>query len=209
MRPYLLLTLLPLAVACSSPEQTATSTGSASPPDSATTQLAPMDTTRAASVDAQADTLLTARTRHAFSAATPDVFSLVLRGSAVLSAEATFTITTAAGEVIFREVLSSSDLEAALVYEMKGPTATQAEREAYVRQRVQEFFAEKNFHRPAVAKTATFPPAPEAPAGLDRTAWDDLQRRPDAISFHYLVGKENRRSIAWSPLRKQVVHLVQ
>jgi hypothetical protein len=168
-----------------------------------------MDTARAASVGAQADTLLTSRSRHVFSAATPDVFSLVLRGSTVLSAEASFTITTAAGEVIFREMLSSADLEAALVYEMKGPTATQAEREAYVRKRVREFFAEKNFHRPTVAKTATFPPASEAPGSLDRAAWEDLQRRPDGSSFQYLVGKEDRRTIAWSPLRKQVIHLGQ
>ena len=208
MRLSLLLSLLPLAVACSSPEQTATSTTSAPLPDSATTRLEPMDTTRPATVDAQADTLLTARSRHRFSsAASPDVFSLVLRGSSVLSGEATLTVTNASGEVIFREVLSSPDLEAAMVYEMKGPTATQAEREAYVRQRIREFFAEKNFHRPAVPKAATYPAAAEAPAGLDQAAWQDLQRRPEAVSFHYLVGKEDRRAITWSPLRKQVVHL--
>lgn len=208
MRSSLLLSLLPLAVACSSPEQTTTGVPPELAPDSATTRLEPLDTARPAPVMPQADTLLAARTRHPFSAAAvPDVFSLVLRGASVLSAEATFTITTAGGEVIFREVLSAPDLEAAMVYEMKSATATQAEREAYIRQRVTTFFADKNFHRPAVAATAPLPPTSEPPANPDRAAWTDLQRRPDAIRFQYLVGKEDRRAIAWSPLRKQVIHL--
>ncbi|MCA8831423.1 hypothetical protein [Hymenobacter pini] len=206
MRSY--YALLPLfLVACSSPEQNNSASTSSQVPDSSAAQVEPMDTARPAPVDAQADTLLTSRTRHIFSApGAPDAFSLVLRGASVLSGEATFTITTASGEVIFREVLSSPDLEAALVYEMKGPTATQAEREAYVRKRVKEFFAEKNFQRPAVAKTATFP-AGATPTGLDRAAWDDLQSRPEAVAFRYLVGKEDRRTVVWAPLRKQVIHL--
>ncbi|RSK35449.1 hypothetical protein [Hymenobacter metallilatus] len=207
MRFTALFPLLLVAAACSSPEQTATSSPATTAPDSSAARPEPLDTARPAPVDAQADTLLTSRSRHQFSsAASPDVFSLVLRGSSVLSGEATFTITTASGQVIFREVLSSPDLEAAMVYEMKGSTATQAEREAYVRKRVKEFFADKNFQRPAVAKSATFP-ATDVPAGLDRAAWDDLHRRPDAVAFIYLVGKEDRQRIAWSPLRKQVVHI--
>jgi hypothetical protein len=162
-----------------------------------------MDTARAAAVNAQSDTLKVVRKRHVFSApATPDVFTLALRGPNLLSSEATFTIATASGQVIFREVLTAPDLEAALVYEMKGATATQAEREAYVRRRMDEFFAEKNFQRPAIPAAASYQP------GLaDRAAWDDLHRLSDALGFHYLVGKEDRRVIAWSPLRKQIIRV--
>lgn len=208
MRLFLLLSPLLLAVACSSPTtDSATSATTTPAPDSAAA-LEPLDTAQAAAVDAQTDTLLTSRSRHIFSApGTPDVFSLVLRGASVLTGEATFTITTAGGEVIFREMLSAADLEAAMVYEMQSPTATQAEREAYVRRRIREFFAEKNFRRPAVASSATFPAATEAPVGTDRAAWDDLRRRPDVVAFQYLVGKEDRHTIAWSALRKQVVRL--
>ena len=211
MRRSILLALLPLAVACS-PSSSDTAAHSA-PTDSAAADsdalaepLEPLDTARAASNDARADTLLTSSRRHPFSApAAPDVFSLVLRGPSVLTGEATFTITTAQGEVIFREVLTAPDLEAALVYEMKGPTATPAEREAYVRRRIREFFAEGNFHRPALPPTAPYPTPP--PVSPDQATWNDLKQRPDAISFHYLVGKEDRRTLAWSPLQKQVVHL--
>lgn len=207
MRALLLSPLL-LALVCCSPGTE--SGGTAANPASADTATAtePLDTARPAAVDAQADTLLTARRRHLFSSpGSPDAFSLVVRGASVLTGEATFTITTASGQVIFREVLSAPDLEAAMVYEMQGPTATQEEREAYVRRRIQEFFADKNFRRPAVASAATFPDSTEAPTGTDRAAWDNLRRRPEAIGFQYLLGKEDRHTIAWSPLRKQVVRL--
>ena len=173
-------------------------------PAAATTAPAePLDTIRRASIGARADTLLTAAVRHVFSSgATPDVFSLVLRGDSLLTSEATFSIATADGRTIFREVLTAAELEAPLVYEMQGPTASLTEREAFVRRRVREFFAEKNFRQPAV------PAASHAPASLDRAAWDDLLRRPDAVSFQYLVGKEEQRRVAWSPLRKQVVRLL-
>ncbi|QJX45893.1 hypothetical protein HMJ29_02650 [Hymenobacter taeanensis] len=201
-----LLCLLPLVAACSSPaeqaEQTAASASSV--PESASgTTAEPLDTARPAVVNAQADTLKVVRKRHTFSApATPDVFTLALRGPNLLSSEATFTITTASGQVIFREELTAPDLEAALVYEMKDATATQAEREAYVRRRMDEFFAEKNFQRPAIPAAATY-----QPDLADQAAWTDLRRRPDALGFHYLVGKEDHRVIAWSPLRKQVVRV--
>ncbi|MBX0290892.1 hypothetical protein K3G63_10605 [Hymenobacter sp. HSC-4F20] len=208
MRTLLLLSPLLLTVACSSPNTESASSATTPPLSDTATLPEPLDTAQPVPIDAQADTLLTSRSRHIFSSpGTPDVFSLVLRGASVLTSEATFTITTAGGQVIFREMLSAADLEAAMVYEMQGPTATQAEREAYVRRRIREFFAEKNFRRPAVAASATFPAAAEAPAGTDRAAWDDLRRRPDAVGFQYLVGKEDRRTIAWSALRKQVVRV--
>ncbi|WP_019948564.1 hypothetical protein [Hymenobacter aerophilus] len=204
-RRLLLLASLPLAVACSGPtDQPTDPAATSAATDTPKTPLEPLDTARAAAVAMESDTLLTSRSRHVFSdPAAPDVFALVLRGPSVLSGEAAFTITTAAGQVIFREILTSPDLEAALVYEMKTPTATQAEREAYVRRRVREFFAESNFRRPALAAAYPSP----APASPDRTTWNDLRQRPDAVRFDYLVGKEDRRHIAWSPLSKQVVHL--
>lgn len=208
VRP-LFFALLPLATACSGPtDQPADSppASMATPDTAAVTALEPPDTARAATISAQSDTLLASRSQHVFSnPAAPDIFTLVLRGPSVLSGEAAFTITTATGQVIFREILTSPELEAALVYEMKAPTATLAEREAYVGHRVQDFFAAANFRRPALAANAAYPrPAPASP---DRAVWNDLRQRPDAVRFDYLVGKEDRRHIVWSPLSKQVVHL--
>jgi hypothetical protein len=162
-----------------------------------------MDTARVPAVTAQSDTLKLVRNRHLFSSpTTPDLFVLALRGPSVVGGEATLTITDAGGQVIFREMLSAADLEAAMVYEMKGNSATLAEREAFIRKRMDEFFAAKNFHTPALGAQETY-----QSGTLDRPTWDDLRQQPTAVSFEYLVGKEDRRRVAWSPLKKQVVHL--
>ncbi|RAK67072.1 hypothetical protein [Hymenobacter edaphi] len=201
-----LLALAALA-ACSPPSSDRAAGTPAATTDTATASDAPapepMDTTAASVADAQSDTLKAVRTRHLFSSpSAPDLFQLVLRGDSLLSSEATFTITAADGTVIFREALSSADLEASMVYEMTKPGATRQEREAYVRRRMDEFFAASNFHTPAIDARATF-----QPGTADRATWDDLRRRSGTVGFQYLVGKEDRRRIAWSPLKKQVVRV--
>ncbi|WP_375435613.1 hypothetical protein [uncultured Hymenobacter sp.] len=202
MRFISLLPLLGFAAACSTPDtrQVATTTSTA---DTAT-QLEPMDTTRATAANAQSDTLKTVRKRHIFSSpSSPDEFRLVMRGQDMLTGEVTFTITEASGQVIFREMLAAEDLEAAMVYEMKTSTASAAERQAYIRRRMDEFFSDKNFRTPALTAKDAYPTG----STIDRATWDDLRQRADAVSFGYLVGKEDRRRIAWAPRTKQVVHL--
>ncbi|GAA3954439.1 hypothetical protein [Hymenobacter algoricola] len=200
MRYAALAPLLLLASACTSPESAQTTTA---PAADTTAALEPLDTARAPAVTAQSDTLKTVRRRHLFSSPTaPDLFMLVLRGPAVTGGEVTLTITDAGGQVIFRELLTAADLEASMVYEMKTTTATPAEREAFIRKRMDEFFADKNFRTPALSAREAY-----QPGTLDRATWDDLQRQPRAIGFHYLVGKEDVRRVVWLPRTKQVVHL--
>ena len=172
-----------------------------------TTALPSPDTARAKAVSAVSDTLRVVRERHNFSnpKGPGDLFRLVFRGPAILEGTAEFTITDPSGQVIFREMLTEPDLEAALVYEMKGPTATRAERETFVLRRIDRFFLPIQFHTPAIDRKAAFPANVE---NLDRTTWNDLLQRPDAIRFDYLKGKEDRRVIAWSPLKKQTVRLL-
>jgi hypothetical protein len=201
MRVPAFFSLLTLLSACSSSDSSQRASTAAS--DSVATAAEPLDTTRAGAVTAQSDTLKVVRQRHVFSApGAPDVFTVMLRGSSVLSGEVSFSISDAAGQVIFREMLSPTDLEASMVYEMKTPTATQAEREAFVGRRLDNFFSEQNFHKPAIGSKEAY-----TPGELDRLTWDDLRKRPDAVSFQYLVGKEDRKRLVWSPLKKQVVHL--
>jgi len=202
MRVALLLPFFGLLAACSTPDTRQATTSAATLADSAT-RLEPMDTARASAATAQSDTLKTVSRRHVFSGpASPDVFRLVLRGKDVLSGEITFTITDAAGRVIFREVFSAADLEASMVNEMQKTTVTPAEREAYVRRRMDEFFSEKNFRQPALLPKDAY-----QTGGADRATWDDLRHRSDAVAFLYLVGKEDRHRIAYSPRTKQVVQL--
>ena len=202
MRATLLLPFFSFLAACSTPDTRQATTSAASAIDSAT-RLEPMDTARASAATPQSDTLKTVRRRHVFSApASPDEFRLTLRGKDVLTGEITFTITDATGQVIFREVHAAADLEASMAYEMKQTRATPVEREAYVRRRMDEFFADKNFRQPALTAKDSY-----QAGGADRATWDDLRQRPDAVGFAYLVGKEDRRRIAYSPRMKQVVQL--
>ena len=70
--------------------------------------------------------------------------------------------------------------------------------------RIDRFFLPAQFHTPAVSSKVPFPTGVE---NLDGTTWNDLRQRPDAIRFDYLKGKEDRRQIAWSPLKKQTVRV--
>lgn len=204
------LLLLPLLAACNSTpsavnEGTVSRAADRQGPDSARALPAP-DTARAKAVSAVSDTLRQARGRHNFSSPNgpADSFRLVFRGPSILEGTGELTITDPTGQVIFREMLTEPDLEAALVYEMKSPTASRAERETFVLRRIDRFFLPTQFHTPAVAAKAPFPGGIE---NLDRAAWNDLQKRPDAIGFEYLKGKEDRRVIAWSPLKKETVRV--
>ena len=203
------LALLPLLTACNSTpsainEGTVSRIADRAPQDS--TALARPDTARAKAASAARDTLLVVRRQHNFSnpEGPADTFQLVFRGPSMLEGVGEFTITAAGGQVIFREMLTEPDLEASLVYEMKTPTATPAEREAFVRRRLNEFFLPAHFHTPAVAKNAAFP---TQLGTLERATWNDLRQRPDAIGFEYLKGKEDRRRIAWAPLKREVIRV--
>ena len=204
------LLLLPLLAACNSTpsavnEGTVSRAADRQGPDTAQALPAP-DTAAAKAVSAVSDTLRQVRERHNFSnpKGPADLFRLVFRGPSILEGTGELTITDPTGQVIFREMLTEPEFEAALVYELKTPTATRAERETFVLRRIDRFFLPAQFHSPAVAAKASFPGGLE---NLDRAAWSDLQKRSDAIGFEYLKGKEDRRVIAWSALKKQTVRV--
>lgn len=202
-----LLFLLPLLAACNAAPRATTETAAAPPTaPPAAGALPPPDTARAKAVSALGDTLRVVRQRHNFSRSEgpADAFRLVFRGPSVLVGTAEFTITDPSGQVIFREMLTEPDLEAALVYEIKTPTATRAEREAYVLRRIDQFFQPAQFQTPAVGPQATFPSHVE---NLNQTTWADLKRRLGTIGFDYLKGKEDRQRLAWSSLKKQTIRV--
>ena len=208
------LALVPLLAACNSTpsavnEGTVSRIADHTPKDTAATRALPApDTARAKAASALSDTLRIVRQQHNFShpKGPADVFRLVFRGASVLEGTGEFTITDPGEQVIFREVLTESDSEAALVYEMKGSTATRAERETFVLRRIARFFQSAQFHTPAVERNA---PIDSFSENFDVATWDDLRKRPDAISFEYLKGKEDRQRIAWSPLKKQTLRVTR
>jgi hypothetical protein len=143
--------------------------------------------------------------RHLFSSATePDVFQLELSGDSLLTAPAVLTIRTAAGTELYRLALPPGALEAPLVYELQpGETATPARREAYVRQRLNTFFADKNFSTPAVR-----PGAPYRPGLVTAAEWRTLQQ-PGTVGFSFTAGKEDGYRLAWLLRLQKVVRYVR
>lgn len=85
----------------------------------------------------------------------PDEFRLTLRGQELITGEDTFTITTAAGKVNFREVPAAADLDAAMVDEMKTPPATRAGRQAFIPGRMDGFLLIRTGSLPFRARTLT------------------------------------------------------
>lgn len=63
---------------------------------------------------------------------------------------------------------------------------------AYIRDRLTSFLSEENFRQPAVGADAGY-----EDHYASRALFDELKGRPGAVAFQYLLGKEDRRYIAW------------
>ncbi|WP_197088554.1 hypothetical protein [Rufibacter radiotolerans] len=140
------------------------------------------------------------RTHHFSSPDQPDYFRLALHGDAVTSGQVEFTITTQGGQKIYEEHFPAADLEASMVYEMKTPTASPSEREAYILKRMEEFFQPSNFISPAISEGASLPTDTNQVA-----TWKRIQANPASIGFKYLLGKEDGRLLAYDPAEKKAV----
>ena len=140
---------------------------------------------------------------HLFSDPTqPDIFELNLSGNSLLKSKVHFTITNAVGKEIYSENITAADLEASMVYEMKNATATEKQREAFIKKRLNEFFDDKNFSTPAIAPNDMY-----APSYGDEKAWNAIKNDPKSIGFNYLTGKENGQRIAYSKQKQKVMHI--
>lgn len=165
MRARLFL-LLPLLAACNSTpsattEQTAAQQENRQGADSATAALPAPDTASRKAVSAVSDTLRQVRQLHSFSQpqGPPDVFRLVFRGPSILEGTGEFTITDATGQVIFREMLTEPDLEAALVYEMKTPLPPGPSAKPSYCAALTDFSCLPSFIRPPWLRKQPSPPA--------------------------------------------------
>jgi hypothetical protein len=137
---------------------------------------------------------------HLFSSpAQPDNFELHLSGNSLLKSNIQFTIINPEGQLIYQDSMTAADLEASMVYEMKTATATEKQREEFIKKRLNEFFDDKNFSMPAIAPNDIYDPTYG-----DEASWNAIKKDPKSISFNYLLGKENGRRIAYSKIKKKV-----
>lgn len=146
--------------------------------------------------------LLTRKRWHTFSSPdTRDLFSIKLEGSTLIASTAVFTITSARGIVLHRETFSAVSL---IGYQLDANEINSRPEQAdsIIRQRVQTFFADAQFHQPAIASTDTF----DSDLSLiNESTWLKLRADQTAIGFSYLVGEEDNRSIAYDKKRRRIV----
>lgn len=123
-----------------------------------------------------------------------DFFSLTVTGDSLLNASAEFEITSASGKKLYAEVFRVADM---LQYADHMVNATQ--QEAYLRDRIKNFFKAELFQAPATAALswdADYTPQAD---------WQDIQSDTNVIGYEFVIHEEWARRIAYSKKRKKVV----
>ena len=134
---------------------------------------------------------------HNFSSVSEeDTFRIYVAGSSITKGEFHFQIITSKNKVIYDESLETTWL---LDFDADGDT-TENEKENYIRRRIEDFFDEDNFMKPAISASDSY----EADYS-DKLIWDEIKSDSTSIGFYYLVGKEDGRRIAYSKRSKNVV----
>jgi len=143
-----------------------------------------------AEVSAQS-VLASSTTRHAFSDAFKnDYFKLTINGSRLIDADAAFEILDPNGRRIYLEEFTADML---LEPEKEGEELTNQQKEDYIKKRVNDFFKEDNFYRPAIDLTEEF----DIDYNPDLKGWQLIRGDRTAIGFEYRIGISNTKRIAW------------
>lgn len=125
-----------------------------------------------------------------------DVFKLEVIGENYATATCTFTIQSASGQVLYKESWEGNFL---FDYGL-GENKTDAEKKAYLLNRIDHFFDEDKFKQPAIAPDATF----DQDVSLQAN-WQFVKKQPNAIGFFYTLGKEDTRGISYLKSTRKVV----
>ncbi len=126
-----------------------------------------------------------------------DKFYICIRGKSVAEGQVIFTIISHDKTTILKEKFPSYLL---MNYGFEGDLESVKDREKYMKNRIREFFAEKNFHSPAIKPDEAF-----VEDYSNKEIWNDIQSDRTAIGFSYLIGEEDGRKIAFSKKTKKVV----
>ena len=149
-------------------------------------------------VQEQSNNLLINSKKHVFSnRQNPDTFKIILKGTTIQESEATFTIVNFKGKEIYRETFPASYL---IGHELLIENPTKEQEENVIKQRVKEFFNEKNFKSPAISTKEEF-----EEDYSDKNIWQNIKADRAAVGFYYLVGEEDMRWIAYSKKKGKVV----
>jgi hypothetical protein len=142
--------------------------------------------------------LIDQRVSHDFSqVGKKDEFYICIRGKSITEGQVIFTIISHDKTIILREEFPSYLL---MNYGFEGDLESAKDRKKYMRNRIREFFAEKNFYFPAIKPDEAF-----VEDYSNKEIWNDIHSDRTAIGFSYLIGEEDGRKIAYSKKSKKVV----
>ena len=142
--------------------------------------------------------LIEQRAVHDFSkVGKKDEFYICIRGKSIEAGKVIFTIVSHDKTTILREEFPSYLL---INYGFEGDFESVKDNEKYMRNRIKEFFDEKNFKYPAIKQDGVLDEDYS-----DKEIWNDIQSDRTAIGFFYLIGEEDGRTIAYSKKTKKVV----
>jgi hypothetical protein len=138
--------------------------------------------------------------KHAFSDPSRlDSFVVAVTGDSLLEAHVRLEIFDYTGRSIYVDTFASGYL---LGYGVDYNN-TEAEKEDYIRKRIEGFFDTDSFIFPAIASTDPL----DGEHTENQKFWKELKADQQAIGFYYLLGKEDGRYIAYSKsLRKALLY---
>ena len=127
-----------------------------------------------------------------------DTFIVYIKGKTILDGEVTFIIKDFNGVEIFKETFPSKYL---IDFGLdNGSSESENNKTIYIEQRITKFFEEENFIEPAIKLNEEY-----IEDYSDKAVWEDIHSDQTSIGFHYLLGEEDNRLIAYSKKMKKVV----
>jgi hypothetical protein len=125
-----------------------------------------------------------------------DTFKIFVTGKSIREGKCTLQIITQQGEIIYDQSFEAIML---IDFGFSG-NANEAEAENHINYRLETFLSPDKFRYPAIAPSATF-----EKDHSEKETWEEIHADQAAIGFYYLLGKEDKRYIAFSQKRKKVV----
>jgi len=128
-----------------------------------------------------------------------DKFKIELQGKDILSGVVKFEIFTSQGKSIYSVMFESKRL---LGYGL-AENATKSQREQFIINRMDTFFSDGNFIKPAIDSKLDFDP--EDFDLIDRNTWSEISENKESIGFQYTLGEEDMTWIVYLKKSNKVI----
>lgn len=146
--------------------------------------------------------MFSTRATHFSSPEKFDTFILVGTGNDTLSSPMVFLIISSNGDTLWRDSFQSMDLIGYGLISTERNNITDEQKRAYIAHRIRTFFDDREYFHPAIAENDT-----NASFSPDESVWEAIRNDSASVGFHYLIGEENNRNIAFcTSLRRVVVY---